>query len=358
MELANKLKELSQKIIALKEQIETEEAIKTAFVLPFIDLLGYDIFNPTEVIPEFTADIGLKKGEKVDYAIVENNIPILIIECKHWKEDLNTHNSQLFRYFHTSKSRFALLTNGVEYKFFTDLEETNKMDEKPFLEFDITKLKEPIVNEIVKFHKTKFDIDQIVNNASSLKYSKEIKKIFQTQLIEPENGFIRFFSSRVYLGRQTEKVLEQFKELVSKSINQFISEKVNDRLQNALNKEEEKMMEEQKESEPKNECKIVTTEEEMEAFRVVVAILRKKILVERIAFRDTQSYFGILLDDNNRKPLCRLHFNGKTKYIGLFDASKKEVREKIVTIEDIYRFDSQLLETINYYEDFEKEKIS
>ena len=358
MELANKLKELSQKIITLKEQIETEEATKTAFVLPFIDLLGYDIFNPTEVIPEFTADIGLKKGEKVDYAIIENKVPILIIECKHWKEDLNTHNSQLFRYFHTSKSRFSLLTNGIEYKFFTDLEETNKMDEKPFLEFDITKLKEPVINEVVKFHKTKFDVNQIVNNASSLKYSKEIKKIFNSQLIEPENDFVRFFSSRVYSGRQTERVLEQFKELVSKSINQLISEKVNERLHNALNKEEEKLVEESIEHEEKNENKIVTTEEEMEAYRIVVAILRKKIPIERIAFRDTQSYFGVLLDDNNRKPLCRFHFNGKTKYLGVFDANKKEIREKIATIDDIYKFDSKLLETINYYEEFVKEKIS
>ncbi|RSC92260.1 type I restriction endonuclease [Tenacibaculum singaporense] len=358
MELANKLRELSQRIITLKEQIETEEATKTAFVLPFIDLLGYDIFNPTEVIPEFTADIGLKKGEKVDYAIMENSVPILIIECKHWKEDLNTHNSQLFRYFHTSKSRFALLTNGVEYKFFTDLEETNKMDEKPFLEFNITKLKESTINEVVKFHKTKFDVDQIVNNASSLKYSREIKKIFNAQLIEPESDFIRFFSSRVYSGRQTERVLEQFKELVSKSINQLISEKVNDRLHSALNKEEEKLAEESIEQEEKNESKIVTTEEEMEAYRVVVAILRKEISVERIAFRDTQSYFGVLLDDNNRKPLCRFHFNGKTKYIGLFDANKKESREKIENINDIYKFDIVLLKTIKFYKELEVEKVN
>ncbi|TDQ29731.1 type I restriction endonuclease [Tenacibaculum caenipelagi] len=358
MELANKLKALSQKITTLKDQIETEEATKTAFVLPFIDILGYDIFNPTEVVPEFTADIGLKKGEKVDYAIIENNVPILIIECKHWKENLNTHNSQLFRYFHTSKSRFALLTNGIEYKFFTDLEATNKMDEKPFLEFDITKLKEPTINEILKFHKSNFDIDQIVNNASSLKYSKEIKKIFNTQLVDPENDFIRFFSSRVYSGRQTERVLEQFKELVSKSINQLISERVNDRLHSALNKEEEKLVEENIESEQKNESKIVTTEEEMEAYRIVVAILRKKIQVERVAYRDTQSYFGVLLDDNNRKPLCRFHFNGKTKYVGLFDANKKEVREKIEKIDDIYKLDFLLLKTIDYYEELEVEKVN
>ncbi|CAM1343576.1 type I restriction endonuclease [Tenacibaculum amylolyticum] len=356
MEITNKLKELSTKINKLKDQIETEEATKTAFILPFISLLGYDIFNPTEVVPEFTADIGLKKGEKVDYAIIENTVPILIIECKHWKEDLNTHNSQLFRYFHSSKSKFALLTNGIEYKFFTDLDATNKMDEKPFLEFNITKLKDPIISEVLKFHKSKFDIDKIVDNASSLKYSKEIKKIFHQQLLEPENDFIKFFSTKVYSGRQTEKVLDQFKGLVAKSINQSISEKVNDILQNALHKEEEKQIEEHQEL--KEESKIITTEEEMEGYRIVVAILRKQITKERIAFRDTQSYFGILLDDNNRKPLCRLHLNGKNKYIGLFDQNKKETREIIESVDDIYNFDTTILETLEYYEELKTQTVN
>ncbi|WP_299836494.1 type I restriction endonuclease [uncultured Tenacibaculum sp.] len=356
MEFTNKLKDLSVRIDDLKDQIETEEATKTAFVLPFIALLGYDIFNPTEIVPEFTADIGLKKGEKVDYAILKSGSPILIIECKHWKEDLTTHNSQLFRYFHTSKSKFALLTNGIDYKFFTDLEETNKMDEKPFLEFTITKLKESIINEILKFHKTKFDIEQIASNASSLKYSKEIKKIFTSQLQNPDSDFVRFFSSRIYSGRQTEKVLDQFKDLVTKSMNQFISEKVNDRLQNALNKEDEKQIEEEKE--PEIESKIVTTEEEMQGFRIVVAILSRKLAIERIVFRDTQSYFGILLDNNNRKPLCRLHFNGKNKYLGIIDANKKETKHKIDSITDIYNYSTDLLKTYEYYEQFEAETIS
>ena len=348
MEITTKLKHLSEKIVTLKEQIETEEATKTAFILPFINLLGYDIFNPIEVIPEFTADIGLKKGEKVDYAIIEDGVPILIIECKHWKENLEVHNSQLFRYFHTLKSKFALLTNGIQYRFYTDIDATNKMDEKPFLEFDITKLKEVTISEIAKFHKTNFDIKKIVDNASSLKYSKEIKKIFDTQLVEPESDFIRFFTSKVYDGRQTEKVLEQFKELVSKSINQFITEKVNDRLQNALQKEEEQQEVETIVLE-EEESKIITTEEELEAFKIITAILRKKIPSTRIAYRDTQSYFGVLLDDNNRKPICRLHFNGKNKYLGIINENKQEIKEKIETIDDIYDFDNVLLKTIEFY---------
>ena len=348
MEIQAELKKLSEKIIVMKEQIGTEEATKTAFVLPFINLLGYDIFNPIEVVPEFVADIGLKKGEKVDYAIFQDNNPILIIECKNWKENLDAHSSQLFRYFHTTKSRFALLTNGIEYRFYSDLDEKNKMDTKPFLEFNMTQLKESTITEIAKFHKSSFDVEKIINNASSLKYIKEIKKTFSNELLEPSEDFVRFFASHVYSGVKTGKVMEQFKELTQKAINQFISEKVNDRLQSALNKEAEQQEEEK--IEIVEESKIETTEEEIEAYNIIVAILRRKINKSRIVYRDTQSYFGVLLDDNNRKPLCRMHLNGGKKYIGIIDENKEEERHEIETIDSIYDYEEQLLKTVDYYE--------
>jgi hypothetical protein len=349
MELNTQLKALADKIHQLKDKIETEESTKHAFVLPFINILGYDSFNPTEVVPEFTADIGLKKGEKVDYAIFQNEEPILIIECKNWKENLTIHNSQLFRYFHVTKTRFALLTNGIQFQFYTDLDEKNKMDEKPFLEFDITNLKENTVNEITKFHKSNFDVNNIVNNASSLKYTKEIKKLINEELNEPTFDFIRLFANKVYNGRLTEKVMEEFKELVQKGFNQLISDKVNDRLNAALNKEAEKQQVEQIEV-IVDESKVITTEEELEAYRIVVAILRRKLPIDRIIHRDTQSYFGILLDDNNRKPLCRLHLNGNKKYLGIIDESKNEIKQPIETIDDIYLFEKELLKTVGFYE--------
>ncbi|MCB0502616.1 MAG: type I restriction enzyme HsdR N-terminal domain-containing protein [Bacteroidetes bacterium] len=349
MELYSQLKGLADKIEQLKDKIDTEESTKHAFTLPFINILGYDTFNPTEVVPEFTADLGLKKGEKVDYAIFQNNVPILIIECKNWKQNLDVHNSQLFRYFHVTKTRFALLTNGIQYRFYTDLEATNKMDEKPFLEFDITKLKESTVREIEKFHKSKFDISLIVDNASNLKYTREIKSLIDREITEPSQDFVKLFASKAYNGRLTAKVMEEFTEIVSKAFNQIISERVSDRLNSALNKEEEKQQaEDQIVEQPKT--KVETTDEEIEAYQIVVAILRRKIGKDRIVHRDTQSYFGILLDDNNRKPICRLHLNGSTKYIGLFDQDKKENKVKIETIDDIYRYEKNLLNTLKLYD--------
>lgn len=348
MELQVALKSLADKINLLKDKIETEESTKHAFVLPFITLLGYDTFNPTEVVPEFTADLGLKKGEKVDYAIIQNDEPILIIECKNWKENLSVHNSQLFRYFHVSKTRFALLTNGIHYQFFTDLDEKNKMDQKPFFEFDICSLKDAAVNEIAKFHKSSFDVNKILDNASSLKYIKEIRKQIDVEIQNPSPEFVRLFASKLYSGRLTEKVMDEFTELVQKAYGQLIGEKINERLHFALNKEV--IIQEKDQIEEVEESKVITSEEELEGYRIVVAILRRKLPINRIVYRDTQSYFGILLDDNNRKPLCRLHLNGGKKYLGLFNTDKSEIRQSLQTIDDIYLFEKELLETVGLYE--------
>jgi hypothetical protein len=354
MEIYNKLKALADKIENLKEHIETEESTKHAFVLPFINILGYDSFNPTEVKPEFTADLGLKKGEKVDYAIFQNGSPILIIECKHWNSELNINNSsQLFRYFHTTKTRFALLTNGIVFKFYTDLDQSNKMDEKPFLEFDLTKLKEQTVKEIEKFHKSNFDVDKIIDSASSLKYVKEIRKIIDEEYQAPSADFVKYFANRVYNGRLTSSVVEEFTEMVRRAFTQYISDKVSDRLNFALSKEVQNQEEEESIiDEPVSD--IVTTEEELEGYNIVLAILRKYVPKSRIVHRDTKSYFGVLLDDNNRKPICRLHLNGGVKYISLFGSDKVENKEKIETIDDIYKFEKGLVETIMSYLNDEK----
>lgn len=346
MEFQNKVKNLAERVATLKDNIQTEEATKNAFIMPFIQILGYDVFNPMEVIPEFTADIGIKKGEKVDYAILQEGKPIILIECKHWKENIDIHSSQLHRYFHATKARFGLLTNGIKYRFYTDLEEKNVMDSEAFLEVDIENLKDNTLNELMKFHKSSFDVDKIIDSASGLKYSTAIKEILLKELSEPSEEFVKFFTKQIYSGKViTKKVLEQFTEIVKKSTNQAFKDIVNDRLKSALDKEEPKAEEIIVE-----ENKVVTTQEEAEAFQIIVAILRRKLNKERIVERDTQSYFGVLLDDNNRKPICRLHLNGGKKYISLFHQDKKEIKEVIESIDDIYKFESQLLATVDMYE--------
>lgn len=352
MDFKDQIKQLSDRVVKLKEQIATEEATKNAFIMPFLQILGYDVFNPLEVVPEYVTDIGTKKGEKIDYAIFKDDVPAILIECKHWQQKLSLHDNQLLRYFHVSKAKFAILTNGVKYRFYTDLEEPNKMDEKPFLEFDVTEIKEVQIEELKKFHKSYFDVENIINSASELKFTSAVKTIFTNELKNPSDEFLRFFISRVYNGKITAKVLSEFSELVKKSINNVISDMITDRFKFALDAEEASHAPEPTPVEvvtPQIEevSKVVTTEEELEGFMIVKTICRQKVAINRINYRDAQSYFAILLDDNNRKTICRLYFNSASKkQISFVDAEKKEVKYEILGLDDIFKHSELLLSTV------------
>jgi len=230
MSFDEKISALSEKIPSLMDRLETEEATKNALIMPFIAALGYDVFNPQEVIPEFVADHGTKKGEKVDYAIMQNNDVIILIECKQAKSTLADANmSQLYRYFAVTKSRIAILTNGVNYLFFSDLEESNKMDERPFLELDMLNLRKNLLLEVKKLGKEKFDLDRMLSTANELKYTSQIKKVMLKQFEEPDEDYVRYFFNATNSGsRFTASAKEQFTEFVKKASSQFINESVSD----------------------------------------------------------------------------------------------------------------------------------
>lgn len=355
MSFNEKIAALSEKVTSLVDHLETEEATKNALIMPFIAALGYDVFNPQEVVPEFTADVGTKKGEKVDYAIMQDNEVIVLIECKKSKSDLSEANiHQLFRYFTVTNARIAILTNGIQYRFFSDLEEPNKMDEKPFLELDLLNIRENLIEEVRKLGKENFDLDRMLSTANELKYTSEIKKLMNVQFETPGEEFTRFFFKAANPNAHfTASAKEQFAKFVQKALHQFISEKVSDRLRSALEKEDDKIVE-TNEDDIVSEAKpngIETTDEELEGFQIVKAILVQKVAVERIVHRDTKSYFGILLDDNNRKPLCRLHFNTAQKYLGVIGDDKQETRIPIDNLADIYQYADKLLETVKFYEE-------
>ena len=354
MDFKDQIKQLGERVAKLKDQIQTEEATKNAFIMPFIQALGYDVFNPTEVVPEFISDIGLKKGEKIDYAIFKDGSPTILIECKHWAQNLNIHDGQLLRYFHVSKAKFGLLTNGIVYRFYSDLVAANKMDEKPFLEFNINEIKDNQVEELKKFHKSVFDADSITNTASELKFMNELKQLIQQELINPTPDFVKHFARQVYPSVVTAKVLEQFTNLTKKSIQQHISDLITERLKTALTKEDEETKKQEAvqalEQAKLDEVKVFTTEEELEGFMIVKTILRQKISATRITHRDAQSYFAILLDDNNRKTICRLYLNGSKKFFVTLDDQKKEVRNEINSLDDIFKHSETLLKIVDNYD--------
>jgi hypothetical protein len=365
MDLIDVIDRLASRLSQYAEQLKTEEATKHTLVMPVINALGYNVFDALEVVPEFTADVGIKKGEKVDYAIMLDGKPMILIECKGFGAKLCTdHASQLFRYFTTTEARFGVLTNGLQYWFHTDLQSPNKMDDKPFFEFDLRDYDSRSVSELKKFSKAKFNLANILSNASELKYAKQIEKLLAQELDEPSDEFVRLFTSRVYTGRITSSVQDQFRDLVRNAFRQFLRDQVNDRLKSALRGAEpgaaiaselNSPLNGQTTSATPDECDadeksgILTTQEELDGFYIVRAILSEIVDPSRVIMRDTKSYCGILLDDNNRKPICRLRFNFSQKYIGLFDVEKNEDKLPIASPQEIFRFASQLKATVRGY---------
>ena len=356
MELIDAIHQIAKVFTDRKEFIQTEEATKTALIMPFISALGYNVFDPSEVVPEFTADIGTKKGEKVDYAILKNNEPVMLIEAKFTNEMLDaSKESQLMRYFNVTPAKIGILTNGHEYKFYTDLDQNNMMDQMPFLQFSICDISEPIVKELKRFTKSAFKIEEIASTAEELKYTGAMKSYLQEQLTEPSEDFVEFMARKVFKGRYTGKTSEKFKIITKKAFTQFVSDRVSDRLATALSEEKAASSEQDnnKNSQDENKeakNKIVTTQDEIDALNIVKAILRPFVDVKRIVIKDTINYCNILLDNNIRKILCRLYFNNpNNKYVGFYDTSRKEFKAPTPEIDDIYKHAEELERVLKFY---------
>lgn len=359
MDFIDHLRVLSARIMNTKNMIQTEEATKNAMIMPFIQILGYNVFDPHEVTPELIADIGMKKGEKVDYAILRDGQPIILFECKKAGADLHiNHAGQLFRYFHVTSARFGVLTNGLIYKFFTDLEQPNKMDEKPFFEFNVLDFKDRDVEELKKFAKSAFDLETILTTANDLKYTRAIQIKLAEWINAPSEDFVRLVSAEL-LGskRFTPAIKEQFTGITRRAFEQLVGEKINDRLKGAMTPERITV------AEPASplpstvtpvaqhsEVLIQTLPEELEGFHTVRAIIRSAVPSKRVTMRDAQTYCAILLDDNNRKPVCRLRFNNVQKLrIGIFNDRREEEQFPLDSVDDIHNYSEQLMKTIATY---------
>jgi len=360
MEFQDRLSALATKVANQSSAIGTEEATKNAFVMPFIStILGYDVFDPLEVVPEFTADVGIKRGEKVDYAIMRDGEVQILIECKaSTGAPKIEHASQLFRYFSTTNARIAALTNGVIWQFFTDLDAPNRKDAKPFLVLDLLDIDETLLPEVQKLSKDSFDLDSIISAAEELKYVGALKREIAAQFRDPSDDWIKYFAQKVYEGSYTQRVREQFTALVTKASRQFLTESVNDRLKSALGAGVSVPVAADAPaitSSPvvaddlDRDTEIETTLEELEGYQIVKAIACGEVKPQRVTHRDAKSYFAVLLDDNNRKPLARLHFNGRQKYLGLLDAEKVETRHPIESLDEIYQHADAIREAVVRY---------
>ena len=355
MDLEDRVREISSRVSRRAGSVATEEATKTALVMPFIrEVLGYNVFEPEEVIPEFTADVGGKKGEKVDYAIMNDGKPSILIECKAYGVDLEKDPpAQLARYFHTTEARVGIVTDGVRYRFFSDVEKSNVMDDRPFFEIDMLEPDSIDMPELRKFAKATFDLGQVLDTAKDLKYLTEIKKMLNSEWTDPSEQFVRYFMSQVYEGVKTKQRVDQFQQLLKRACHEFLTDRIQDRLKTALQDGSnpiEVPPELSEEPDESSQDGVVTLEDEWQGFYVVKAILRDHVDAHRITMRDRKSYCAILLDNRTTRTICRLHFHRSQKYVSFFDNDRDE-RIPIGDVDDLFEHAQRLKDTVSKYED-------
>lgn len=343
--------------------VGNEEATKTALIMPFLRMLGYDPYDPRVVIPEYTADFGEKKGCKVDFAIRRGDDIVIIVEAKKVGESLDgSRESQLQQYFQSLLAvKIGILTDGVVYKFYTDLDHPNVMDKKSFMTFDFSTVDEALIPELKKLCNDCFDLSIALDAALELKYLGQIKKLVAKELEKPSDEFTRLFAKQVYDGHLIAKIMEEFRPRVRAAFETYINEEINARLQSAIQPSSYISKADAEEEQAGAEPVIVygnvqgggieTTPEEIEGYHIVKAIMSKVVDPARVFMRDAASYCAILLDNKNTKPICRMHFNAASvKYLETFDAEKKGTKHKLENINDIYQHTDAVRATVGFYE--------
>lgn len=369
MELSQ-IQALSERILSSKCERLNEANTKTSLILPFLQAMGYDVFDHNEVAQEYTAEWGTKKGEKVDIAILRDGQPVILIECKPLGEPLDMGKcSQLFRYFTTQPARIGILTDGQRYLFFSDLERQNVMDDKPFMELDLLNFNERALPELQKLTKETWDLDAALSSAETLKYTRAIKILVSQEISDPSDALVRHYASQCYNGKIMPRVLEAFRPIVKRAYSEYISDQISKRLE-TVRKVEEQVQTIQYETHksiehnlPVEPCTgkdgIITHNTEVWALVAIRTLLKDVVDPCRILMRDQKTYCSILLDDNNRKPICRLfnfqHFDwgmdniGKNASILIF-ADEKPERFPLRFVDDIYPLTEKLIKAVKYYE--------
>ncbi|HGN6456654.1 TPA: type I restriction endonuclease [Neisseria gonorrhoeae] len=295
----------------------TEETTKQALILPLLDILGFSAFDPNKVRAEYQADFpGAKSGERVDYALFCNGAPVMFIEAKSYTENLSNHCPQLSRYFNaTSEIAICAITNGREWRFFTDLSNKNIMDSEPFLTVDVTMLNENDMAQLYQFRHDKFQPDALRSLAEESIYLTAFTESITESLKEVDLDFVRYVAGRANIQRQfTQRYLESIRHIVKQAVQNTVSSMVVSGLSAPKVQEEAAPVEKEQEDptapiiDPENN-KIVTTYSERRLFDLVKSILPDDASIEA---KDTESYFGVLVDGKSNRWILR-YFDNKQR---------------------------------------------
>lgn len=369
MELLDEIQALGKRVREYGPNIKSEEATKNTLIMPFIKMLGYDPFNLNEVIPEFSASVGEYKDSRVDYAIMSEGKPIMIIECKAFGEELNSKKcSQLNHYFTgCDDARVAILTDGNRYLFFSDLEKPNKMDSKPYMELLVEKPDTSLLPELKKLSKENFNIEDAVSSASLLKYSREFKRIMAEQLESPDDEFVRFFIKKCYNKVVTANVKDRLTPVLKESLALFIKERVNERLTSAFDdvndtrKDTKPVVKDEKPEEPpavpevndESEHGIVTTEDEFAAYYVIKSILHGMVKPQNVIINDFKSYCNICYARKSQV-IVRLYFNKLPYKVAVLDmgsdGKKNQDPVQIESLDDLFKFADRIKSAVKEYQ--------
>jgi len=312
MSFTDDVQKLSQQVKERKQYVRSEASTKSSLINPFIRLIGYDTEDPREVVGEYSADFAKRTGGKlecVDYALFKDGKPVIFIEAKPIGEELGNHEPQLARYFNaTAEVRFGILSNGIVYKFFSDLKRRNIMDSEPFFEFNFDNYLDTDLQALAKFRKAEFDVQALVKLAEELAYLSNLKCILRVMFRNPTDDFIGFLTRKIYSGKVNQRIIDRFRPLVKQSTSAVIVELVSQGVVEVISKPQEKQepKSERLAKEPIPEAgdekpEVVTTEEELKAFYLIKEMVSNAVPDPSvISYTDRVYYFSVHLDSPSK----------------------------------------------------------
>ena len=351
MDFSERIAALADRAKKIKASLTTEEATKTALVLPFLQALGYDIFNPLEVVPEYIADVAGRKGEKVDYAVMKEGKPILILECKAASANLNdTNREQLHRYFLTLTSCIGILTNGVRYLFFSTGEDGKNMDTVPFMDFNLEEVDANLLPELAKMRADKFDLQNTLDTVAELRFNRQVKLALAANLENPDPDFVDYFLGKAGIKGIRQKIRdERYQPYTKRAYVEFISEQVDSRLKTALAATASRAQEELPPAPPPQEAEY--SEAEWQGYYLVKSMLMGIIESERVTLQPRAGVgrSGVCID-NRGKPLLILKFaDPENMRIEVVTPLREREAHPIAKVDDILNYQDTIRATAHAY---------
>lgn len=333
MTFHNDLARHVEQVRARLPHLKGEEATKQALVIPLLQLLGYDVFDPREVKPEYTADFAVKRAgqlEKIDYAICSEGQPVLFIECKAHDQVLEDHSGQLARYFNATPSvRIALITNGTRLRVFTDLRQPNVMDTTPWLEIDLLSLKPVELDALRRLRKTEYASEAVVALAEEMVYYSSMTAYISQQLRDPSESFVRHVAGEVLPStRLTKNLVERLAPILKKSVQSAVLENVAKSFAAPpSDPPAPPPVEELRESHERvaSADGIETTREELTCFELASDWIRETHPDSGVAYRDSKAYLT-LHQNNIRKWFVRLNVQRAPFWVAFRHVQPEELR--------------------------------